>query len=77
MTQASAGYRDQVTEVKAELTALESSLLNSDVPTDGHAKPCQAQVDKAYRDQVTEVKAELTGIHAGFQLERTKSVAMK
>ena len=28
------GYRDQVTEVKAELTVLESPLLNSDVPTD-------------------------------------------
>ena len=28
------GYRDQVTEVKAELTVLESPLLNSDVSTD-------------------------------------------
>ena len=28
------GYRDQVTEVKDELTVLESPLLDSDVPTD-------------------------------------------
>ena len=44
------GYRDQVTEVKAELTAFESSLLNSDVPTDDHVMQNQARVDKAAFD---------------------------
>ena len=42
------GYRDQVTEVKAEMTALESSLLNSDVPTDDPIMQNQARVTRRH-----------------------------
>ena len=44
------GYRDQVTEIKAELTALESFLLNSEVPTDDPVMQNQTKVDKAVFD---------------------------
>lgn len=50
------GYRDQVTEIKAELTALESSLLNSEVPTDDPVMQNQAQVDKAAFDCQLRIK---------------------
>ena len=53
------GYRDQVTEIKAELTALESSLLNSDVPTDDPVMQNQAQVDKAAFDCQLRIKKHL------------------
>ena len=53
------GYRDQVTEIKAELTALESSLLNSEVPTDDPVMQNQAQVDKAAFDCQLRIKKRL------------------
>ena len=43
-------YRDQVTEVKTELAAIESSLFKSDIRTDDPVMQSQARVDKAAFD---------------------------
>ena len=43
-------YRDQVTEIKTELTAIVSSLLKSDIHTDDPVMQAQARVDKAAFD---------------------------
>ena len=56
------GYRDQVIEIKAKLTALEPSLLNSDVPTDDPVMQNQAQVDKAAFDCQLRIKKRLRAL---------------
>ena len=56
------GYGDQVTEIKAELTALESSLLNSDIPTDDPVMQNQAQLDKAAFDCQLRIKKRLRAL---------------
>ena len=56
------GYRDQVTEGKADLTALESSLLNSDVPTDDPVMRNQARVDKTAFDCQLRIKKRLRAL---------------
>ena len=56
------GYGDQVTEIKAELTALESSLLNSDIPTNDPVMQNQAQLDKAAFDCQLRIKKRLRAL---------------
>ena len=56
------GYRDQVIEVKAELTVLESSLLNSDVPTDDPVMQNQVRVEKAAFDCQLRIKKRLRAL---------------
>ena len=55
-------YGDQVTEIKAKLTALESSLLNSDIPTDDPVMQNQAQLDKAAFDCQLRIKKRLRAL---------------
>ena len=51
-----------MTEVKAEMTALESSLLNSYVPTDDPVMQNQARVDKAAFDCQLRIKKHLRAL---------------
>ena len=52
-------YRDQVSEIKAELSAISTSLLSSDVPTDDPVMQTQARTDKAVFDCLLKVKKQL------------------
>ena len=49
-------YRDQVSEIKAELSVISTSLLSSDVPTDDPVMQTQARTDKAVFDCMLKIK---------------------
>ena len=49
-------YRDHVSEIKAELSVISTSLLSSDIPTDDPVMQTQARTDKAVFDCLLKVK---------------------
>ena len=55
-------YKDQVTQIKTELTALNASLLSSDVPAEDPIMHNQAQVDKAAFDCLLKIKKRLRAL---------------
>ena len=52
-------YRDQVSEIKAELSTISTSLLSSDVPTDDLVMQTQVRTDKSVFDCLLKVKKQL------------------
>ena len=52
-------YRDQVSEIKAELSAISTSLLSSDVPMDDPVMQTQRRTDKAVFDCLLKIKKRL------------------
>ena len=49
-------YREQVTEIKAELAMLKTYLLASDVPTDDPIMQDQARVERLVFDHLLKIK---------------------
>ena len=55
-------YREQVTEIKAELSMLKTSLMASDVPTDNPIMQDQARVEMVLFDHLLKIKKHLRGL---------------